>query len=203
MSGNDHCRLLIGCMDTGAVSRQCPPPAVKEEPGACMTAAKAAKGVAKLIGPLSVLNIALFGYVLFQPLLTTRISFFIRNDISLWQAAIDLYRIDKFLFLIVVVMGIFAPAIKMAAMTFAWYFADVSRVPRFLKWLVLLGRLSMLDVMLLAILIVALKGIGIGTVLIRPGFYFYVALVVGFLLLSLLMERMFEAMHRNTARAKR
>jgi uncharacterized paraquat-inducible protein A len=100
-------------------------------------------------------------------------------------------------------MGIVAPAIKMAAMTFAWYFADVSRVPRFLKWLVLLGRLSMLDVMLLAILIVALKGIGIGTVLIRPGFYFYVALVVGFLLLSLLMERMFEAMHRNTARAKR
>lgn len=168
-----------------------------------MTAAKAAKGVAKLIGPLSVLNIVLFGYVLFQPLLTTRISFFIRNDISLWQAAIDLYRIDKFLFLIVVVMGIVAPAIKMAAMTFAWYFADVSRVPRFLKWLVLLGRLSMLDVMLLAILIVALKGIGIGTVLIRPGFYFYVALVVGFLLLSLLMERMFEAMHRNTARAKR
>jgi paraquat-inducible protein A len=168
-----------------------------------MTAAKAAKGVAKLIGPLSVLNIALFGYVLFQPLLTTRISFFIRNDISLWQAAIDLYRIDKFLFLIVVVMGIVAPAIKMAAMTFAWYFADVSRVPHFLKWLVLLGRLSMLDVMLLAILIVALKGIGIGTVLIRPGFYFYVALVVGFLLLSLLMERMFEAMHRNTARAKR
>ena len=55
---------------------------------------------------------------------------------------------------------------------------------------------------LLAILIVALKGIGIGTVLIRPGFYFYVALVVGFLLLSLLMERMFEALHRNTARAK-
>lgn len=162
-----------------------------------MTAARAAKGFAKLIGPLSVLNIVLFGYVLFQPLLTTRISFFLRNDISLWQAAFDLYRIDKFLFAVVVLMGIVAPAIKMLAMTFAWYFADVSRAPNYLKWLVLLGRLSMLDVMLLAMLIIAFKGIGIGTVEIKPGFYFYVVLVAGFLLLSLLMERMLELMSRH------
>jgi paraquat-inducible protein A len=162
-----------------------------------MTAAKAASGVARVIGPLSVLNIVLFGYVLFQPLLTTRISFFLRNDISLWQAATDLYRIDKFLFVVVVLMGIVAPAIKMMAMTSAWYFAELSRAPRYLKWLVLLGRLSMLDVMLLAILIVAIKGIGIGTVQIKPGFYFYVALVCGFLLLSLLMERMLESLSRN------
>jgi paraquat-inducible protein A len=166
--------------------------------GANMTAEKTAKGIAKLIGPLSVLNIVLFGYVLFQPLLTTRISFFLRNDISLWQAAVDLYRIDKFLFVVVVLMGIVAPAIKMIAMTMVWYFADISRAPHYLKWLVLLGRLSMLDVMLLAILIVAIKGIGIGTVLIKPGFYFYIALVAGFLLLSLLMERMLEAMSRKT-----
>lgn len=159
-----------------------------------MTAAKSAKGLAKLIGPLSILNIAVFGYVLFQPLVTTRISFFLRNDISLWQAAIDLYRIDTFLFVVVVLMGIVAPAIKMVAMTLAWYAADVKWAPRFMKWLVLLGRLSMLDVMLLAILIVAIKGIGIGTVLIRPGFYLYVVLVTGFLLLSLVMERMMEKM---------
>lgn len=165
-----------------------------------MTAAKAARGFARLIGPLSVVNIVLFGYVLFQPLLTTRISFFLRNDISLWQAAVDLYRIDKFLFAVVVLMGIVAPAIKMLAMTFAWYFADLVRAPRYLKWLVLLGRLSMLDVMLLAILIVAIKGIGIGTVVIKPGFYFYVVLVIGFLSLSLIMEKMLERMSRSQAR---
>lgn len=167
------------------------------------TAAKAAKGVSKFIGPLSVLNILLFGYVLFQPLVTTRISFFIRNDISLWQAATDLYRIDKFLFVVVVLMGIVAPVIKMLAMTFVWYFADLPRAPHYLKWLVLLGRLSMLDVMLLAILIIAFKGIGIGSVEIKPGFYFYVALVIGFLFLSLLMERMLDGMSAKAARAKR
>lgn len=160
-----------------------------------MTAAKAASGPARLIGPLSVLNIALFGYVLFQPLLTTRVSFFLRNDISLWQAAIDLYRIDKFLFVVVVMLGIVAPAIKMLAMIFVWYFSDLKRAPRYLRWLVLLGRLSMLDVMLLAILIVAFKGIGIGSVDIKPGFYSYVALVGGFLLLSLSMERSIEKLH--------
>jgi paraquat-inducible protein A len=168
-----------------------------------MTAARTAKGLGRLIGPLSVLNMILFGCVLFQPLLTTRISYFFRNDISLWQAAIDLYRIDKFLSVVVVLMGIVAPAIKMLAMTFAWYFADLSHAPHYLRWLVLLGRLSMLDVMLLAILIIAIKGIGIGTVLIKPGFYFYVALVVGFLVLSLLMERMLETMSRDSERKKR
>lgn len=159
-----------------------------------MTAAKAARGFARLVGPLSVANILLFGYVLFQPLLTTRISFFLRNDISLWQAAIDLYRIDKFLFVIVVLMGIVAPAVKMLAMTFVWYFAGLKHAPRYLRWLVLLGRLSMLDVMLLAVLIVAFKGIGVGSFEIKPGFYFYVALVAGFLLLSLAIERLLERM---------
>ncbi len=168
-----------------------------------MTAARAAKGLAKLIGPLSIANIVLFGYVLFQPLLTTRISFFLRNDISLWQAALDLYRIDKFLFVVVVLMGIVAPAIKMLAMTLVWYFTDLSRAPGYLKWLVLLGRLSMLDVMLLAVLIVAFKGIGIGSIEIKPGFYFYVALVVGFLFLSLLMEKKLETMSASLLKTKR
>lgn len=167
-----------------------------------MTAAKLAPGWKKLVGPLSVLNIALFGYVLFQPLLTTRISFFLRNDISLAQAALDLYRIDKFLFAVVVLLGIVAPAVKMIAMTLAWYFADVRSASRHLRWLVLLGRLSMLDVMLLAILIVAFKGIGVGTVTIKPGFYLYAVLVVGFLLLSLAMERMFETLAHGASRKR-
>lgn len=167
-----------------------------------MTASREAKGLARLIGPLSILNILLFGYVLFQPLLTTRISFFLRNDISLWQAAIDLFHADKFLFSVVVLMGIVAPALKMLAMVVVWYFANLAQAPRYLKWLVLLGRLSMLDVMLLAILIVAFKGIGVGRVEIKAGFYFYVALVTGFLLLSLLMERMLETMSEK-ARAGR
>ena len=167
-----------------------------------MTAARAAQGWQKLIGPSSALNIVLFGYVLFQPLLTTRISFFLRNDISLAQAASDLYRIDKFLFVVVVLLGIVAPAVKMIVMTFVWYCADLKNAPRYSKWLVLLGRLSMLDVMLLAVLIVAFKGIGIGSVEIKPGFYLYVLLVVGFLALSLVMEHMFGTLRiaRSSAR---
>jgi uncharacterized paraquat-inducible protein A len=164
------------------------------------TAARTVRGWATLIGPLSALNIVLFGYVLFQPLVTTRITFFFRNDISLAQAAGDLYRIDKFLFFVVVLLGIVAPAVKMIAMTFAWYFADIRHAARYAKWLVLLGRLSMLDVMLLAILIIAFKGIGVGSVEIKPGFYLYVLLVAGFLALSLIMERTFESLTRESRR---
>lgn len=161
-----------------------------------MTAAKSATGMTRLIGPLSLLNIGLFAYVLFQPLLTTRISFFLRNDISLWQAAADLFRIDKALFVIVVLMGIVAPFFKMIVMTSVWYFVDRAHAMRMLRWLVLLGRLSMLDVMLLAILIVAFKGIGVGSVEIKPAFYLYAILVVGFLLLSLVMEKLLERTNR-------
>jgi len=47
----------------------------------------------------------------------------------------------------------------------------------------------MLDIMLLAVLVVAIKGTGIGSIEIRPALYVYVVLVVGSLLISLTVER--------------
>ncbi|MCW5681007.1 MAG: paraquat-inducible protein A [Xanthobacteraceae bacterium] len=155
-----------------------------------MTAARAARGWQRLIGPLIVLHFALFCYVLFQPLVLTRITFFFRNEITLLQAAADLWRIDKVLFVVVALFGIAAPAAKMLAMAGVWYFADVKRAEIWNRWLMLLGRLAMLDIFLIAILIVLIKGTGVGSVTIRPGLYLYVALVAGFFFLSLAVERL-------------
>ena len=48
----------------------------------------------------------------------------------------------------------------------------------------------MLDIMLLAVLVVAIKGTGIGSIEIKPGLYVYVVLVVGSFLVFLTMERL-------------
>jgi uncharacterized paraquat-inducible protein A len=53
----------------------------------------------------------------------------------------------------------------------------------------LLGRLSMLDIMLLAVLVVAIKGTGMGSIEIMPALYVYVVLVGGSFLVSIAMER--------------
>jgi uncharacterized paraquat-inducible protein A len=153
-------------------------------------AANLATGWQQIVGPLIAVNLVFFGYVLFEPLLVTRISFIMRRDIVLLQAARDLYSTDMFLFIVVFTFGIVAPAVKMICAAIVWYFVDVRVATRHHRWLLLLGKLSMLDIMLLAILIVAIKGIGIGSVDIQPALYLYVALVLSSFFVSLAMDHL-------------
>jgi uncharacterized paraquat-inducible protein A len=143
----------------------------------------------RLIGPGLAINFFLFSYVLFEPLLITRLSFIRRNEIGLALVAYDLYRADLFPFLVVFIFGIVAPITRLIASVFLWYFGCSRNAVAYCKWLMLLGRLSMLDIMLFAVLVVAIKGIGIGSVEVQPGLYLYIVLIVGSFALSLLMER--------------
>ena len=156
------------------------------------TAASLARGWQRIIGPAIVVNLVLFGYVLFQPLLVTRISFIHRQEIVLVQAAYDLYNTDLLLFLVVFFFGMVAPAIKMIASACVWYFLDVRFTNKHQDWITTLGKLSMLDIMLIAIFIVAIRGTGIGSVDILPGLYYYVALVLSSYFVSLTMERVLD-----------
>jgi uncharacterized paraquat-inducible protein A len=62
--------------------------------------------------------------------------------------------------------------------------------------LAMLGKLSMLDIMLLALVIVLIKGTGIGSIEIRSGLYVYVALVTGSFLISLATDHVIETFRR-------
>ncbi len=156
------------------------------------TAASLARGWQRLIGPAIVVNLALFFYVLFEPLLVTRISFIRRQEIVLVQAVYDLYQTDMLLFLVVFFFGIVAPAVKMLASACAWYVLDVKIAMKFQGLILLLGKLSMLDIMLIAIFVVAIRGVGIGSVDIQPGLYYYAALVLSSFFVSLTMEHVLE-----------
>ena len=153
------------------------------------TAANLAVGWQRLIGPALAVSIVLFVYVLFEPLLVTRIAFIRWNEIVLAQVAEDLYSTDALLFIVVFGFGIVAPITKMIASLAIWYVVDVRRARSYSGWLILIGRLSMLDIMLLAVLVVAIKGTGIGSIEIKPALYVYVVLVVGSYLVSLTMQR--------------
>jgi paraquat-inducible protein A len=156
------------------------------------TAANLARGWQRVIGPAIMVNLVLFGYVLFEPLLVTRISFIRRQEIMLAQAAYDLYQTDTLLFLVVFFFGIVAPGLKMIASAGAWYFLDVCHAKKIQRWIVFLGKLSMLDIMLIAIIVVAIKGVGIGSIDILPGLYVYIALVLSSFFVSLAMEHLLD-----------
>ena len=151
------------------------------------TLAKLARGRHVLLGPISLLILASLPIVFFVPLLTTRFWYFMRTDITLAHAITDLFRIDKFLFAIVVVFGLVFPFLKAIMSALCWYYFDISRTERYLEVLSSIAKLSMLDVMLLALFVVAFKGLGIETVDIRYGLYVYASLVIASLFLTLAM----------------
>src|SRR5437764_11123959 len=108
--------------------------------GRGLTAANLAVGWQRLIGPTAAVSIGLFSYILFAPLLVTRIAFIRRNEIVLAQIAKDLYRTDPLLFIIVFGFGIDAPITKMGASVAVWYFINASRARSYSKLLILLGK---------------------------------------------------------------
>lgn len=152
-----------------------------------LTLARLASGQHVLLGPISLLILASFPIIFFVPLLTTNFWFFTHTDITLAHAISDLFRIDKFLFAVVVIFGVVFPFLKSFIGVLCWYYFETSTVERYLGILSYIAKLSMLDVMLLAIFVVAFKGVGIGTVHVRYGLYIYVVLVMGSLLLNLAM----------------
>jgi len=151
--------------------------------------ASLASGPERFIGPLLLIELVCFPLVWFAPLLTTSVYFISHNDIVLIRAAYDLFFADKFLFVIVFIFGMFMPVSKMIFALLSWYYFSVSTADLWSERLSILNKLSMLDVMLLAIFIVAFKGIGIGAVQIRFGLYIYVTLIVGSLLLNLALAK--------------
>ena len=137
-----------------------------------------AQGMYVLIGPALVLVLSAFPIVLFVPLITTKFWFFFHTDLALFRGVYDLFYVDKFLCIVVFFFGIAVPMVTMFASVLCWYRVEITSVGRYAEVLSFMGKLSMLDVMLLAIFIIAFKGVGFGTVEIRFGLYVYVAFVV-------------------------
>jgi len=139
------------------------------------------------IGPMLIAWLLAFPIVTLLPLLTIKVPFLARKDMSLFAVVVELGRLDLPLCLVVLVFGIVLPVLKMALSAFLWYTSPPYR-HNLMRKLTILGKLSMLDIFLIAMIVVGFKGVGIGRIEIRFGAYIFAASVILALGLSLLLE---------------
>ena len=142
------------------------------------TAARTARGVRRLIGPLLVASLALVPVTWWLPLFVARVPFLWRQEVSIASGLGELWRLDRFLCLVVFAFSVLAPTVKGAALVWVWYRVPLPHARPLLDRLALLGKLAMTEVFLLAVIIVGLKGVGIGTVETSWGLHLFVAVVV-------------------------
>ena len=161
-----------------------------------MTLNQSATGIAKLIGVAYVLLLIIFPFTLFVPLLKTKV-FVIHDEISLVRAVYDLFHVDIILFTIVFVFGVVFPFVKILASLYIWYVASADRAMVWLKGTWMLSKLSMMDIFLFALFIVAFKGTGLGHVQIKHGLYLYMGVVISSVILSLALEHAIRRHHET------
>lgn len=152
------------------------------------TPAAAARGTARLIGPLLGLTLAALLVAWWVPLFTARVPFLWRQDVSVASGLVELWRLDLFLFLVVLLFSVVTPLLKVGASLLVWYRVPAAGARRWLPRLALLGKLSMTELFLLAVVIVGFKGVGIGQVEVAWGLYLFGAVVLASLAISLWAE---------------
>ena len=130
----------------------------------------------------------LFPWAWFQPLMTARFLPLISRttEVTVISGLQTLWRSDVFLALMVTFFALLAPYLKTIGLALV-HFRLLS--PRVLPVLFFLGKLAMADVFLIALYIVAARGMGVGKLEVQWGLYFFTGCILASLALSLLTER--------------
>ena len=142
------------------------------------SAAATVRGAARAIGPLLLASLALVPVTWWLPLFTARVPFLWRQEVSIASGLVELWRLDLLLFAAVLLFSVIAPLAKGLALAWIWYRVPIGRAKAWLDRVALLGKLSMAEVFLLAVILVGIKGVGIGTVEVSWGLRAFVAAVL-------------------------
>ncbi|MCX4027454.1 paraquat-inducible protein A [Endozoicomonas sp. SM1973] len=130
----------------------------------------------------------LFG--MFLPLFTLERFYFLENQVSLVSIVIDLFKEKQLiLFLAIFIFSIVIPVFKLS-LIFVILFSSISshRKAQYIKLLQILGKWSMLDVFIVAIMLVTIKFGVIANVSVHVGLYLFTCGVVGSMLLTQLLS---------------
>lgn len=129
----------------------------------------------------------LFPFAWFAPLMRAGLlPLFGLDEISVVTGLQSLWGSDVILALIVTTFAIFAPWLKTLGLSLI-HFNLAS--PRLLPALHILGKLAMADIFLIALYIVIIKGVGLAHVETAWGLYFFTALILASLGISVLTAR--------------
>ena len=125
----------------------------------------------------------------FLPLLKSSAFLFIKSEISIVSGAIELYESDFFLFLVIVVFAMIMPLVK--SMLYVWiWFGNISEHMGMLWLGAAAAKLSMTDVFLLALAIIGVKGLGVGSIEAMSGLYVFAAVVIASSAISIYTDAM-------------
>ncbi len=108
------------------------------------------------------------------------------DEISIVSGLQSLWEVDVKLALLVTFLAIFAPILKTIGLALI-HFGLMRR--KALPALTFLGKLAMADVFLIALYVVAIKGVGVGRVETAWGLWFFTACVLGSQVVSFLTAR--------------
>lgn len=151
-----------------------------------------ARGLDRLLGGglLTAAFLLMAGWLL--PMMTLSRFVFLSQEVSLLQGIWELAREGEvFLFVLLAAFSILFPAVKILLGLLIWYGAVSShRQSHWLRWLDVLGRWSMLDVFVVALIVVAVKVSLVDEVELHGGIYAFTAAI----LLSMLCLKRMEAL---------
>lgn len=135
------------------------------------------------------------------PLFTAELPLWGGSAVSVLGGLQALWAEDPGLALILTLFAVVAPLLKVLGLALI-HFRLAS--PRLLGALLLLGRLAMADIFLLALYILAFRGIGLGTVTLHWGTWAFTGCVLASILLGLLTEARspLAALRRPPGRSK-
>ncbi len=135
---------------------------------------------------------ASLAYGLLLPTLTLKELVFWKHTFSILSGIQSLYQ-EKYYFLalIVFLFSVIFPIIKLFTLTSVWFLklSEAQRL-KFIKWLELLGKWSMLDVFVVAVLIVISKVSGLLKAEPHLGIYVFAFSVVLSMLTTMWIERL-------------
>jgi paraquat-inducible protein A len=103
------------------------------------------------------------------------------NQVSVSRGLVVLWKADElFLFLILLVFTICFPFVKINALLALWLYPGLTaeQARSFFKFVSHLGKWSMLDVFVIAILVLTIKSSGVASIKVGSGFYLFFVSVV-------------------------
>ena len=140
---------------------------------------------------LSYINLALlilFPIAWFAPLLRAGLDLplFGLDEISVISGLQALWESDVALALMTTFLAVFAPYLKTIGLALVHFNLGS---PKLLPALHILGKLAMADVILLALYVVIIKGVGMARIEVAWGLYMFTACILASLALSILTEK--------------
>ena len=173
LANRGRARLIRSMPDddpTGGARRWRHPDALAGRPGAFW------------IGPLAMANLALLVAAWFLPIMTLTRFWFWSDRVSLWETAAGLLdQGEILLFAIVAGFSMVFPAAKLLAAGWVWARVDAASGEghRAVRLMEALGRWSMIDVFVVALIVVAVKVSLVADVGVHSGIYVFAAAAAG------------------------